>query len=62
MQIFINLHEMRTIKKELIGQSQEAYSFMVKAEKILGDQIMKIFRIKRDKENYRTDNSFRYDE
>ncbi|MDQ1297084.1 MAG: AraC family transcriptional regulator [Bacteroidota bacterium] len=42
---FINLHEMRAIK-ELIGKSQRGIQFMGKYRKILGDQIMKIFRLK----------------
>ena len=40
---FINLHEMRSIKN-LIGKSQRGIQYTGKSRKMLGDQILKIFR------------------
>lgn len=42
---FINLNEMRAIK-ELIRKSQRSIQFTGKSRKILGDQIIKVFRLK----------------
>lgn len=42
---FINLYEMSAIKN-LLGKSQRGIQYMGKSRKILGDQILKIFRLR----------------